>query len=114
MKQIFLILISFFILASCNKDENLSPEEDIREFISENPYSVVFENSTDGDLYMKCEGLYSTSFPILKQGEESETFRGPQPDITVEYTGEGTHFTTIKKQVTLSKEKVTKVSLTYP
>ena len=114
MKQIFTILISLFIITSCGKDNSWSPEDDVEDFIKANHYSVIFENNTDGDLYLKCSGLASTNIPTLKKGAISACFRGPKADIAVEYSGEGTHYTTIKKQFTLSKDKVSRVSLTYP
>ena len=114
MKQLFLILISLFVLGSCSKGDTWTPEDDIEDFLTKNPYGVVFENATEGDLYLKCTGLAATTFPVLKQGKESDTFRGPQSEITVEYTGEGTHYTTMKKNITLAKEKVSRIVLTYP
>ena len=114
MKNVLFILISLFIFTSCGKDEPWSPVDDVNEFVTNNPYGIIFENTTAGDLYLKCEGLASSTFPILKQGADSEIFRGSQANISVEYTGEGTHFTPIKRQITLSKEKITRVSLSYP
>ena len=114
MKKILFILLSLLIFTSCTNDEPTTPNEDEKEFLAKNPYSVIFENKTDGDLYLKCEGLASSNFPTLKKGEISDTYRGTKPNITVEYTGEGTHFTTIKKSIALSKEKTVSVALTYP
>lgn len=114
MKNILFILISLFIFTSCAKDEPWSPKDDEKEFLVQNPYSVVFENKTEGDLYIKCEGLASKMFPTLKKGTVSDKYHGPNPDITVEYTGDGTHYTTIKKKIPLSKEKTVTVPLTYP
>lgn len=114
MKQLLVFLISLLVLGSCAKNDPWSPEDDIMEFEAKNPYCVIFENKTEGDLHLKCTGLATSTFPTLKQGCVSDTYRGQQSDIAVEYTGEGTHFTTIKKQLTLSKEKVSRVALTYP
>lgn len=114
MKQLLVILISFSIFISCSKDKAWSPADDIEDFLNANPYSVIFENNTDGDLYLQCDDLASKQFPILKQGAVSETYHGPKSNITVKYTGDGTHFTTIKKQISLSKEKTIRMSLTYP
>lgn len=114
MKQLLVFLMTLLVLGSCGENDSWSPEDDIKEFEAKNPYCVIFENKTESDLYLKCTGLASSTFPMLKQGGVSDTYRGPQSDVTVEYTGEGTHFTKIKKQITLSKEKVSRVTLTYP
>lgn len=114
MKNIFLILFSLFIFVSCTKDEPSSPIDDEKEFLVENPYSVIFENRTDGDLYLKCEGLASNHFPTLKQGAISDKYHGANQEISIEYSGEGTHFSTVKKTISLSKETTVRVYLTYP
>lgn len=114
MKNILFILISMFVLVSCTNDDPSSPQDEEKEFLTKNPYSVIFENNTDGDLFLKCDGLASKQFPTLKKGTFSEKYHGPNPDITIEYTGEGTHYTTIKKKISLSKEKTVNVSLVYP
>ena len=114
MKNVLFILISLFIFASCTNDEPSSPKDDEKEFLAKNPYSVIFENNTDGDLFLKCDGLASKQFPTLKKGTISDKYHGPNPEITVEYTGEGTHYTTIKKKISLSKEETVAVPLTYP
>ena len=114
MKQLLVFLMTLLVLASCGKDDSWSPEDDIKEFEAKNPYSVIFENKTENDLFLECEGLASKQFPTLKKRTISDKYHGPNPDITVEYTGEGTHYTTIKKKISLSKEKTVTVPLTYP
>ena len=106
--------MTLLVLGSCSKNDPWSPEDDIKEFEAKNPYCVIFENKTEGDLHLQCTGLTTSTFPTLKQGAVSDIYRGSQSDIAVEYTGEGTHYTTIKKQISLSKEKVSRVALTYP
>lgn len=88
MKNLILTIAAILFLATCGKNDSWSPEDDIKDFLEANPYGVVFENGTEGDLYLECSGLATTSFPLLKQGGVSEEYRGPQSEITVEYSGE--------------------------
>lgn len=99
MKHIYFILLLLVSMVSCSEEEPWTIEKDILEFEKSNPYRAIFINETAGDLFITCDGLYSTNLHTLHQGDESEVFHGPSPDITVKYSGEGTHFTLMEKKI---------------
>lgn len=113
MKKILFILMALFIFASCGKDEHYSPEDDIRDYLSKNPYGVTFENGTEDDLFIKCDEL-SFNLIIVKTGAVSDSYHTSKAAITIKYSGEGTHWTEKNRAITLEKDKITNIILTYP
>ena len=114
MKHIILILLSVFLLTACGEDNSWSPEDDIKEFLAANPYGVVFENGTKGDLLITPTGLASDHIIIVHPGEISDICRGSKPDITIKYSGDGTYWTQKIRSITLEKDKIIHVTITYP
>lgn len=113
MKKVLFILISMFVFASCGKDESWSPEDDIKDFLSKNPYGVTFENSTNESLYITCTDL-SANVIIVKTGEVSNEYHTSKSGIIIKYNGEGTRWTEKTEYIELMKDKTTNVILIYP
>ena len=114
MKQVFLFLLSVFLLTSCGKDDSWSPEDDIKDFLDTHPYGAVFENATDGDLYITSEGLFTQNVIILRQGDISDEYHSSKSYITISYSGEGTYWTKKTKGINLVKDEVIHYTITYP
>lgn len=102
-----------FVVVSCSKDNAWSPEDDINDVLTKNPYGVSFRNDTDGDLFIKCEDL-SSNLIIVRMGEASEPYHCSKPGITVKYSGEGTYWIEKTKYIELEKDKIINILLTYP
>lgn len=118
MRHLFLILLSVFMFSSCGKDDSWSPEDDVKDYLAANPYGVMFENGTDGDLFVKTEGkaeyVSGNYLIIIHKGEISDTYQFSNPGIIITYSGEGTRWSEHTKYIELEKDKVTHVTITYP
>ena len=114
MKHLLLIFVSMLLLSSCGKDDPWNPEDDKNDFLGVNPYGVVFENATDGDLYITSEGLFTQNVIILRQGDISDEYHSSKSYITISYSGEGTYWTKKTKGINLVKDEVIHYTITYP
>ena len=113
MKQIFLILIAFVVCTSCGKDNSWSPEEDVKDFLESHPYGVIFDNSTNGDLYITCDEI-SKNVIIVKEGDNSNVYHSSKSHITITYSGEGSYWTQKTKGIDLVKDEIIHYTITYP
>lgn len=106
MKKIAILLSLTILLVSCR--------EDIRvDDIPENPYGVIFENATNGQLFILSKQLIM-GMPEILPGETSNPIYGNTPNVSITYYGEGTHFQKVQKDILLNKNKISKVILDYP
>lgn len=113
MKQLFLALISVLALSACSKEDGWTPEDDVKDFLTKNPYGVVFENGTGGDLFITCDDV-SENVIIVKEGKQSGVYHSSKSYITISYSGEGTYWTKKTKGIDLVKDEVIHYSITYP
>lgn len=113
MRSFFISLLSIFLLASCSKDNVWTPEDDIKDFLEVHPYGVIFDNNTNGDLYITCDEI-SENLIIVKEGDSSSTYHSSQSYITISYSGEGTHWTKKTKGINLVKDEVIHYTITFP
>lgn len=114
MKHILIVIIALMGFCSCGKDDAWSPEDDVIELELANPYRVVFLNDTQGDIFVESEQFYSSGLTHIESGETSNVLHASQPEVTVIYFGEGTHYNKAKVNIILDKNEIKQVVLTYP
>lgn len=113
MRYLFLSLLSVGLLTSCSKDNAWTPEDDINDFLETHPYGVIFDNDTNGDLYIICEEVSENTI-IVKRGVSSDAYHTSKSRITISYSGEGTHWTEKTDGINLVKDEVIHYTITYP
>lgn len=113
MRYLILSLLSIFLLTSCGKEDSWNPEDDVKDFLESHPYGVVFENETNGDLYITCDEV-SENVIIVNEGGNSDIYHSSKSHITISYSGEGTYWTEKTKGIDLVKDEVVHYSITYP
>lgn len=106
MKKFSLFLLMIILFISCREDKTID------EPIS-NPYGVILENCTSGQLYVKSSQLVM-GMPEILPGKSTSPIYGNRPTATITYFGDGTHYKTIEKDIILEKDQIIHVRLTYP
>lgn len=106
MKKFALYLVMMLFIVSCKEDVVIDEPP-------ANPYGVVFENGTNGQLFIQSRQLVMGSLEILP-GETSKPVYGNVPNVSITYYGEGTHFKKIKKDIVLTKDNTSRIVLDYP
>ena len=106
MNRIALFLSFLILLVSCREDIVID-EQPL------NPYGVVFENGTKGQLYIQSKQLVM-GMPEVLPGETSVPVYGDIPKVSITYFGEGTYFKKIQMDIVLTKDEISKIVLVYP
>lgn len=106
MNKIALFLSFLILLVSCREDIVIDEPP-------HNPYGVVFENGTKGQLFIHSKQLVMGSLEVLP-GETSVPVYGDTPKVSITYYGEGTHFKKNQMDIVLTKDEISKIVLVYP
>lgn len=106
MKKAILIISLIILLVSCKEELEI-------EGHPENQYGVIFENYTNGQLYIQSHQLVM-GMPEIYPGESTDPIYGNTPNVSITYFGEGTHFQKIEKEIILTKDKISTIRLEYP
>lgn len=106
MKKFVLCLVLVLSVISCK--ENVVIDEP-----PVNLYGVVFENGTNGQLFIQSNQLVM-GMPEILPGETSKPIYGNTPNVSIIYYGEGTHFNKVQKDIILNKDEISKIILDYP
>lgn len=106
MKKIIVCLVLGLFMISCK--ENVVIDEP-----PVNLYGVIFENGTNGQLFIQSKQLVM-GMPEILPGETSNPIYGNTPNVSITYYGEGTHFNKVQKSIVLNKDEISKVILDYP